>query len=236
MLKLSVNKWESRCAVVAPKYPMLSHAPVLLKSEGKGSETFGRLWREQVWEPPALAPLFSSWSDGRGLLRPALMVEVIRLLFPYRSTPYLFPLRLCCVVHTPSSLCHLKDGKRRMGPGKDTKRAMSTAGLIVLALDYSFSVYSFTDHGEVLPQRHKDVLRTYQPQWNGYPCPAKLSHPGKPHCETDVVDNCVEGIHTLWFAGRSQAAMPGSWEREWSDIKRSFQGDKLAGIRTGGPT
>lgn len=51
-----------------------------------------------------------------------------------------------------------------MGPGKDTKRAIATVGLIVLSLDYSFSVYSFADHSEVLPQRHTDVLRTYQPQ------------------------------------------------------------------------
>ena len=32
------------------------------------------------------------------------------------------------------------------------------SALIVLALDSSFGVYSFTGHSEILPQRHRDVL------------------------------------------------------------------------------
>lgn len=70
--------------------PMLSHSPVPWKSDGKCSQVLGRLWREKVWVSSCFScrPLFSSWSNGRGLLRPAVMVDVIRFLFPGQTTPY----------------------------------------------------------------------------------------------------------------------------------------------------
>lgn len=115
--------------------------------------------RFETRPPPALDPIFSSWSDGRGLLRPALTVEMIGLLFPYQNVLCLFPFRLCCLSYTLHLLYVIwKMGNAGWGLARTPRVSCQHPVWIVLALDYSFTVYSFTDHSEVLPPRHKDVL------------------------------------------------------------------------------
>lgn len=198
---------------------MLLQSPVPWKSDGKCSEVFGRLWREKVWVSSCF-----SWSDGRGLLRPALMVDVIRFLLPCQSTTLLFLFRLCCPSYTPH-LCVLWE--------------MGKAGWhLVRTPSSTVSVISLNSFGSRLQclqfpcPKAKDVPGNIPTSVKWLPLNCKTLSSWKGTLGTAVVASCIQGVHKCSCPGQIQAAKVGAQESEWRTVEQVFKGDKLAGVGT----
>lgn len=153
MLNVTVSEWGSHCG--STEVPQCCH----IKKWWQRVRLLGGCEGGR-FETPQFALLFSSQPDGRGPPRPAFVGESIRFLFPYQRTPCLFPFRHCHVSYT-IHLPHVswKTANAVWGLARTPRVPCQRSALIVSALEYSFSVYSFTDRSKLLPQGHKDVLK-----------------------------------------------------------------------------